>query len=154
MESVLRGVVLYIAVLLVMRIAGRRTIGQAQPFEFVFILLIAETTQQAMASDDYSITNSIILLATLVSIDLLLSTAKRKLPALDRWLEGRPTVLIAEGVPDREALRHSGVELEDILAAARKSRGRCSLTEIDHAILEVDGSISVIEYERDVDNTS
>lgn len=144
MESVLRGVAIYFLLLVVMRLSGRRTFSQMTPFDLVLILIIAETTQQALSSDDYSITNSGLLIVTLCSVDILLSYLKRLSPAIGKWLDGTPTLLVANGDPQERALKKTRVEVEDILESARESQGLEKLSEIKFAVLEIDGGISII----------
>jgi uncharacterized membrane protein YcaP (DUF421 family) len=144
METVLRGVSIYLVLLLIIRISGRRTMSQMTPFDLILLLVISETTQQAMVGDDFSIINAVVLIVTLVSLDILLSYAKRHWPAAEQIIDGVPTLLIAEGVPDMEAIRKSRVSLEDVAEAARQ-QGIGSLDDIRYAVLEVSGHISVIK---------
>jgi uncharacterized membrane protein YcaP (DUF421 family) len=147
MDSVIRGAAIYLLMLVIMRAAGRRTMAQATPFDFVLILIIAETTQQALLGDDFSITNSAVLIATLVTLDIGLSYCKRSSALFSRVIDGTPTMLICDGVIDQRALRKSRVDEEDILAAARTTHGIDRLEQIRHAILESDSGISIIPRE-------
>ena len=70
MESVIRGVAIYLVLLVIIRLSGRRTMAQATPFDFVLLLIVAETTQQALLGDDFSITNAIVLIVTLFLMDI------------------------------------------------------------------------------------
>jgi|SRR5690606_16313465 len=144
METVLRGVAIYFLLLIVLRLAGRRSLGELTPFDFVLLLIIAETTQQALLGDDFSLTNAAILIVTLFSIDIVLSYLKRSSPFVDKILEGRPTVLVLDGRLDEKAMKKSRVDESDILESARKSQGLENLSQVKHAILEVSGDISVI----------
>lgn len=147
MESVIRALVIYAILLVATRLAGRRTLSESTPFDLVLLLVVAESLQQALLGDDHSITNSAVLLATLFLTDVALSYVKRVSRGVELALEGMPTVLMSEGKLDVEALETSRLELSEILEAARK-RGLKSLSEIDSAILEVDGSISIIPVRR------
>jgi uncharacterized membrane protein YcaP (DUF421 family) len=148
MEAVLRAVAVYLILLLVTRLSGRRTLSQATPFDFVLLLIIAETTQQAMLGDDHSITTAVILIVTLFLIDILLSHLKQWSPAAEMLLDGTPTVLVSRGEPDLEALRRSRVSLEDVLESARQQHGLRRLDDVDFAVLEVGGKVSIIPKER------
>lgn len=147
MESVLRGLAIYAVLLLITRLSGRRTLAQITAFDFVLLLIIAETTQQALLGDDFSFTNAVVLIVTLFLTDVILSHAKRRWPGVARWLDGVPTVLMSGGRLDREALARCRIEVEDILEAARSQQGLKSLAEIDCAVLEVGGAISIIPRE-------
>ena len=103
MDSVIRGVAIYLALLVMTRLSGRRTLAQTTPFDFVLLLIIAETTQQALLGDDFSIVNAVVLMITLVTVDVILSFAKMRSTRLATWLDGTPTVLMSRGEVDRAA---------------------------------------------------
>ena len=144
MDTVLRALAVYLALLIVTRAAGRRTLGQVTVFDFVLLLIIAETTDQALLGDDFSVLNSIIVIVTLVLADVALSYAKRASPRLGAVIDGTPTVLISAGRLDGKALARARVDVEDILASARELHGLRRLDQIDCAVLEVGGTISII----------
>ncbi len=147
METILRGAAIYVVLLVVMRFAGRRTFAEMTAFDLVLILIVSETTQQGLGGDDYSITNATLLIVTLVTIDIAFSHLKRASSAADKWLDGRPTLLVAKGEPDLKALNKSRVAIDEILESARQSQGLERLSQIKYAVLEVDGRISVIPAE-------
>jgi uncharacterized membrane protein YcaP (DUF421 family) len=144
MDALLRGFSVYVFLLLVFRITGQRSLGQVTTFDFVLLLIIAETTQQALLGDDFSVTNSFLLIATLVTIDIGLSRLKRRSRRLDRFLEGMPLVLVEDGQALEERLRKTGVDREDVLSAARERQGLERMEQIRYAILERNGVISII----------
>ena len=144
MESVIRGAVIYLVLLLVMRISGRRTLSEATAFDFVLLLIIAETTQQALLGDDFSITNAVVLFVTLIVIDIGLSYLKQWSPTANKLLQGIPTVIVRDGKLDQHALHRARIGENDILVAARQKQGLASMDEIKHAVLETDSGISVI----------
>ncbi len=144
METVIRGLAIYLILLLIVRLSGRRTLSQMTPFDLILILVISETTQQAMVGDDFSITNAVVLVVTLFSIDIGLSFAKRHWPKAERVIDGVPTLLIVNGEPDMDALRKSRVSMDDIAEATRR-QGIPDLRHVRYAVLEVSGHISVIK---------
>jgi uncharacterized membrane protein YcaP (DUF421 family) len=144
METVIRGLSIYLVMLLAVRFSGRRTLGQMTAFDFVLLLIVAETTQQALLGEDFSITNAFMLIATLFSADVGLSYVKRRAPRLSVWLDGQPTVLISRGVLDRRALERARVGVDEVLAAAREQNGLERLDQIRFAVLEASGNISII----------
>ncbi len=147
MESVIRGAAIYLILLVVTRLSGRRTLSQMTPFDLILLLIIAETTQQALLADDFSITNAVILIVTLFAIDIGLSYVKSASPVSRRLLDGVPTVLISHGEPDRRAIARARVEIDDVLAAAREQHGLERLDQVKFAVLEVGGSISIVPKE-------
>lgn len=144
MDSVLRAAMIYAFLLLLMRISGRRTLGEMTAFDFVLLLVIGEATQQALLGEDFSVMNAFVVIATLVFIDIVLSLIKRRSKSVDRWLDGMPTVLMRDGRVYHDRLWKARLEVSDILESARKCQGVASLQDIRHAILERDGNISII----------
>lgn len=144
MDSVLRGAAVYFILLVVLRLSGRRTTAQMTPFDFVLLLIVAETTQQALLGDDFSITNAAVLIVTLFTIDIVLSHVKQWLPRIGRLIDGTPTVLVCNGEVDERALARARISLDDILAAAREQQGLERLDQIKFAVLEAGSGISVI----------
>jgi uncharacterized membrane protein YcaP (DUF421 family) len=144
METVFRGAAIYLALLVITRFSGRRTLGELTVFEFVLILIVAETTQQALLGEDFSITNALLLIVTLFALDVALSYAKRWSARFSVWVEGQPTVLISLGVPDERALSRSRVSLDEVLESARLQQGLERLDQIKFAVLEASGKISII----------
>ncbi len=99
METVRRGAAIYFILLITLRLSGRRTVAQMTPFDLVLLLIIAETTQQALLGDDFSIINAALLMIVLFSLDIGLSNIKQWAPRIARIVDGTPTVLISEGNP-------------------------------------------------------
>lgn len=144
METVLRGAAIYFVLLIVIRLTGRRSLGQLSPFDFVLLLIVAETTQQALLGDDFSLTNAVVLIVTLFMIDIALSFVKGNWPAAEKILDGRPTVLMLDGKLDRGAMKRARLDEHDILEAARILQGLERVEQVKHAILEVNGEISIV----------
>jgi uncharacterized membrane protein YcaP (DUF421 family) len=144
MESIIRGSIVYLFLLVVFRIAGKRTLSEATSFDLVLLLLISETTQQAMVDNDHSMTNGALLILTLVGLDILLSLCKRWMPALDPWMDGVAVILVKDGKLREDRMKRERVDPSDILEAARLTRGIEKLEDIRLAVLERGGSISVI----------
>ena len=144
MESVIRGVAIYLVLLVIIRLSGRRTLAQATPFDFVLLLIVAETTQQALLGDDFSITNAIVLIVTLFLMDIGFSYLTRWFPMLAKVVDGRPTFLVHDGSVDEQALRKTRMSTADIMVAARKQHGLETMDQIKHAVLENDSGITII----------
>ena len=144
MESIIRAALIYFFLLVVTRISGRRTMGEMTAFDFVLLLVIGEATQQGLLGEDFSAMNAYVVIATLVGLDVFLSLLKRASPTVEKWIDGLPTVLVRNGreIPDR--MKKARVDREDILEAARRAHGLASFEEIEHAVLERDGDISIV----------
>ncbi|MDP9840513.1 uncharacterized membrane protein YcaP (DUF421 family) [Neorhizobium huautlense] len=147
METVIRGAAIYFILLIALRLSGRRTVAQMTPFDLVLLLIIAETTQQALLGDDFSIINAALLIIVLFSMDIGLSYIKKWAPRVARIIDGTPTVLISDGKPDLRAFARARVSLDDVLTTARVEQGLEQLTQIKSAVLEADGAVSIIPKE-------
>jgi uncharacterized membrane protein YcaP (DUF421 family) len=137
---------IYLLLLLIFRIAGRRTLAETSSFDLVLLLIIGETTQQAMVGEDDSVSGAAIAILSLVSLDMGISYLKGAFPAFDRLLEGYPILLVNEGEMRRSAMRANGLDNGDLEEAARLSHGLGSVKEIRQATLERDGKISIVPW--------
>ncbi len=144
MDSVLRAATVYGLLLIIFRISGKRTLAQITTFDLVLSLIISEAIQEAMLSGDRSITNALILVATLVSIDIGLARLKGRAPRLDRILEGAPVVVIDDGTLHRDRMRREGVDESEILTSARADHGLERLAQIKYAVVEQNGRITTV----------
>ena len=133
MESVIRGLAIYIFLWLIFRISGKRTLAQTSPFELVLLLIISEVTNQAMVDSDHSITNAFLLIMTLVGMSVLLSVIKHYSPAATRWLEGLPLPLMKDGSLLQENMDKARVDKDEILMSARYTQGVERLEDIKEA---------------------
>jgi uncharacterized membrane protein YcaP (DUF421 family) len=147
MESIARALIVYAFMLLVFRFSGKRTLGEVTTFDFVLVLIIAETIQEALIGRDLSMTNAMIVIVTLVGIDIILNLVKAHSARADRLLEGTPTVIVENGQPLHERLREEQLNEEDILRAARQ-HGLERMDQIKRAVLERNGGISIIPREK------
>jgi len=144
MDTIVRAVVVYAFLFIVFRIAGKRSLAEITTFDFVLLLIIAETTQQALIGDDFSIATAVLLISTLFFIEIALTLLKRRFTNLDRFVEGEPVLLVENGQPLHERMALERVDADDILEAARRWRGLERIDQIKFAVLERDGNISVI----------
>jgi uncharacterized membrane protein YcaP (DUF421 family) len=144
MVSVLRGCATYVFVWLIFRAAGKRSLAQITTFDAVLLLIISETTQAALIDNDNSLTNSALLIMTIVGIDVLLSCVKQRFPNLERIMDGVPLVVYARGKLNDEVARHERVDEQDVVHAARELQGLPDLNHVQYAVLETTGQISVV----------
>jgi uncharacterized membrane protein YcaP (DUF421 family) len=148
MDSVLRGVIVYAFLLIIFRISGRRTLSEATNFDLVLLLIISETTQQAMVDNDHSITNGFLLIMTLVGTSIVLSLIKQRFPRVEAWLDGTPLVIVQNGKCLQERMSKMRIDEEDILSAARGAHGIERLDQVKYAIVERGGDISIVPRDR------
>ena len=143
MDSVLRSVAVYLFVLVVFRISGKRSLSQITMFDFVLLLIIGEATQQALLGADTSMINACIVIATLVTLDAAMSWLESRYAVFGRVVSGLPVVVVEHGKM-LEAAEREGVTMHEILAAGRETQGLERLEQFKYAILERHGGISVV----------
>ncbi|GGJ49910.1 DUF421 domain-containing protein [Deinococcus roseus] len=148
MEPILHGAILYFSLMLIFRVAGKRSLAQTTTFDFVLLLIISETVDNYFMKQDYSYVGVLSLVVTLIGLDILLSKVKQKSPLLERWMDDVPVILIDQGKVLDAHLKKSRIDLSDILEAARTSQGIERLDQIKYAILERSGTISVVPKEQ------
>lgn len=144
MESVIRGVTIYVFLWLIFRISGKRTLAETSPFELVLLLIISEVTNQAMVDSDHSITNSFLLIMTLVGMSVLLSLVKHHFPPGSRWLEGLPLPVMKDGKLLKRNMDKARVDEEEIVMSARYTQGVERIDDVKEATVENDGKISIV----------
>jgi len=146
LDPILRAAAIYLFLLFVFRLSGKRTLAQITTFDLVLLLIIGEATQQALLSDDFSVTNAWTVILALVALDFLFALVKRYSPLLDTLLEGSPVILVDHGQPIQSHLKGSRVDEDEILETARQSQGLERMDQIKYAVLERSGHISIIPW--------
>ncbi|EGT4252651.1 DUF421 domain-containing protein [Citrobacter amalonaticus] len=147
MEMVLRALAIYLVLLVVFKIVGRRALLQMTSFDLILLLIISEATQQALLGNDFSVTGATLTIITLVMVDMLFGFFKKKINGAESALDGSPVILLDHGVPLTGKMKKVDVSLDDILVAARQNQGITDPAKIKYAILERNGHISVIPDE-------
>ncbi len=144
MDAVLYPLAVYLFLLLVFRIAGKRSLAQATIFDLVLVLIIAEATQQALLGEDFSLLHAFIAVTTFVVLDIVLGFVKQRSRRLDAFMDGLPLVVLEDGKLLHERARRERVDEADILAAARQLHGLERLEQVKYAVVESSGAISII----------
>jgi uncharacterized membrane protein YcaP (DUF421 family) len=147
MDTVLRSLAVYLFVLVVFRISGKRTLSQITTFDFILLLIISEATQQGLLGNDYSIINAWVVIASLIVLDVVFSWMEGRWPGFGRVVGSLPIVLVEHGRLLEDRAKREGVTLSEILAEGREKHGLERLEQFKYAILERHGGISVIPTE-------
>jgi uncharacterized membrane protein YcaP (DUF421 family) len=142
-EIIVRTTVVYLVILVGLRLAGKREIGQLTVFDLVVLLLISNAVQNAMVGQDASLTGGIIAAVVLLILNALVSLLRLRSVRLRRLVEGSPTVLILHGEVIEDHMRREGLDA-DTLEAALREHGVAKIGDVEMAVLETDGSISVV----------
>ncbi len=142
-EFVVRALVVYVFVMMLLRLTGKRQVGQLATFDLVLLVVLSNAVQNSMNGGDNSITAGVIMAATLVAINFLISWVSFKSKRVEALVEGRPVVLIHQGKVDEAAMATTRITHHDLDAALR-NEGCAGPTEVLFAVLENNGRITVI----------
>jgi uncharacterized membrane protein YcaP (DUF421 family) len=142
-EIVLRTSLVYVALLVGIRVAGKRELGQMSPFDLVVVLIIANAVQNAMVGSDTSLTGGLLAAFVLLLFNWTVGRLRLHIPWLERDLTGHATLLVNNGHFIEPNMRREGIDAEEIHMAMRE-HGVDEIGQVEIAILEVDGTISVV----------
>jgi uncharacterized membrane protein YcaP (DUF421 family) len=143
LDVAIRTGVIYVVLITGLRIAGKREVGQLSIFDLIVLLVIADAVQNAMVGENATLAGGIVAAITLLTLDKLLNVVTARVPWVRKLLEGEPQELIRDGVVLEDALRKEGID-DDDLAAGLRRQGVLHPSEVRLAVLETDGSISVV----------
>ena len=144
---VARTLIVYLAVMIGLRLSGKREIGQMTVLDFVLLLLVANTVQNAMTGPDTSVNGGLIAAATLLFANFIVTRLILKNRKARKFVEGSPTMLIYSGKIIGEHLAKEKVTVDDLNQALRE-HGVATVEEVSIAVLEIDGSISVVKNDE------
>jgi uncharacterized membrane protein YcaP (DUF421 family) len=147
MDSVIRGAAIYVFLFILLRCTGKRSVGEIDTFDFVLLLIISESTQQALMGEDFSLTNAALVIVTLVFLETMLSLAGYWTPKLKRALNDVPVVLVEHGKIIQRHCEKERIDEDAILEQARLLHGLERMDQIKFAVLERNGEISIIPNE-------
>lgn len=140
---VVRTAVVYLAVLLGLRLMGKRELGQMTPFDFVMILLIANAVQNAMVGPDTSLTGGLVAAFVLLIANRAVAFVRTRTWWGRRFIQGTPTILVRDGHFVEGAMGREEIQRDDVDVALRE-HGIGSVADVALAVLETDGSISIV----------
>jgi uncharacterized membrane protein YcaP (DUF421 family) len=142
-ELLIRAVVVYVFLVVLIRITGRRQVGMMSPTDFTLLLILSNAVQNSMNGGDNSLGAGLILAAVLVSLNYAMSWLARRSKFIEQLLVGRPVFIVRDGKMDEHTLAKEKVTHHE-LAAALRAAGCPNIEAARHVILETNGSISVI----------
>ena len=147
LDIVLRSAVVYVFILAGLRLTGKREVGQMSPFDLVLLLLISNAVQNAMVGPNTSLAGGLISVATLLALNFIVARLAIRGGRLASALRGSPTLLVHDGRLIPENLKRERLTIYDMSQALRE-HGVGEISEVQSAVLEVDGSISVLRNEE------
>lgn len=145
---VLRACVIYVLVMVLVRVSGKRAVGQFTPFDLVLLILIGNAVQNGINGGDNSLTGAVIMATTLIALNYLVACQTSRNRMVERWVEGEPVVLARDGKVFRQVLRRELVSHDDFAEALRMNNID-DVGDVRLALLETNGRISVIPREHD-----
>ncbi len=148
LEKVIRPILIYLFLIVALRLAGKRELGQLNPFDLVVLLTLANTVQNAIIGEDNSVTGGIIGAVSLLLINFVVVRFLYNRQRLDHLIEGNPDALIEKGKIRMDRLKRELITMEQLESAAHR-QGFSSLSDVEEAILEPGGALCMIARKPD-----
>ena len=146
---ILRTAIVYLAIMIGLRLTGKRQLGQLNLFDFVLILTISNAVQNAMVGSDSSVTGGLMAAATLFLLNGVFSYFRQRSRRFRKALEGTPTLLVVHGKEIPEHMQKEGIDHDELVAALRE-HGVDRVSDARIVVLELDGTISVVPMESEI----
>jgi len=141
-EFVVRAGIVYLVLLAMVRISGKRTVGQFTPFDLVVVMLLSEAVSGSINGQDKSLPGGLIAAATLIALDVLIAVASSRSHRVDALVQGNPVLVGRDGVVYEDVLRRQRVPRSDLDKALRDAD--CEIEDMRLAIIEADGNINIM----------
>jgi uncharacterized membrane protein YcaP (DUF421 family) len=152
LEKVLRPIVVYFFLLIGLRLAGKRELAQLNPFDFIVLMTLSNTVQNAIIGNDNSVLGGVIGATALLAVNYGVVRAARNSRFLQRLLAGRGSVLVKDGIIQKDHLDREMISKAELLAAAHK-QGIMSIKEVEYCVLEPTGTLSFIQRKPTAETT-
>ncbi|HSI37503.1 MAG TPA: YetF domain-containing protein [Methylotenera sp.] len=146
-ELVLRGLVVYAFLIVLLRLTGKRQIGQLSPFDLVLLLILSNAVQNSMNAGDNSLLGGLISATTLIAVNYLMGLVTFKSKKLEEFIEGRPQILIHHGKLFEDVMNEAKLTRHELDTTLRQS-GYFEIKDVKLAILENNGSVTVQGYDK------
>lgn len=143
---------IYIALILGLRLLGKREMGQMNLYDLVLIVVLGNAVQNAMMNNDNSLVGGLIAATTLLILNKVFNLVSRRSRRIEKWMVGHPVLIVTEGKMIPIAMEREGITKEQVQQALRE-HGLCRPEEARMCVLEVDGSISVVPNDAEVQKT-
>jgi uncharacterized membrane protein YcaP (DUF421 family) len=152
-DVALRTAIVYLFLIVAIRVSGKREVGQMSVLELIVVLIISDAVQNSMVGDNTSIWGGLVAVVVLLGLDFILRELSRRSRRVRVAVEGEPRLLVRGGRVLDRALREEGLEMGDLESAVR-AHGVARIADVDQAVLETDGTISVIARQQDDESGS
>ena len=143
-EFVLRAVVVYLVLLVLVRLSGKRTVGQYTPFDMILVVLVGNAVQNSMIGEDHSLLGGLVLVTTLIGLNWLVGVASARNRTMERLVAGEAVLLARDGEAYARVLRRHHISDSEFQEALHEA-GCKAVDEVRQAVLEPDGRISIVK---------
>ncbi|MEI7651745.1 MAG: YetF domain-containing protein [Verrucomicrobiota bacterium] len=143
LELLARGVLVYIFLVILIRMTGRRQVGMMAPFDFILLLILSNAVQNSMSGGDNSLAGGLFIATVLIAMNTLMAWLTRRSKFIEGLLIGQPAFIIRAGVLDEKVMAREKITHHE-LAAALRSAGCPNIEHVRHAILETNGTINIV----------
>jgi uncharacterized membrane protein YcaP (DUF421 family) len=144
MDIVFRAILIFVFLLFLTRIVGRRELSSLEPFDLILLIVIGDLVQQGVTQSDHSVTGAILAAGTFAVLTVVVSYLSFRVARLRPVIEGEPMVLMQDGQPIERNLRRERITIGELAAAARKN-GISTLDQVQWAVLETSGQVSFLQ---------
>ena len=141
-EFLVRGAIVYLFLIVLLRLSGKRQVGQLAPFDLVLLLVLSNAVQNSMNGGDNSVIGGLISASTLVALNWVIGYATFRNKRFEQFVEGKPQIIIHDGHVYRDVMNRERLTQHELEAALRAA-GCAAITDVHFAILENNGQISV-----------
>jgi uncharacterized membrane protein YcaP (DUF421 family) len=143
MDLVLRTIVVFVGLLVLTRVIGRRELSSLQPFDLMLLIILGDAVQQGLTQDDYSVTGSFLVIGTFAVLQVTVSWVGFRFPRVRPVLEGSPIIIVQDGQVIERNLKRERLTVSEIAEEARQQQ-IAHLADVKWAVLETNGKISFI----------
>lgn len=144
-EFIVRATAVYLVLMLMVRLAGKRTVGQFTPFDLLVVMLLSESVSNSLGGGDESLVGGLVVAATLMVLNTAFAVASARSRRVEEVTEGTPVLLARDGRVFEQVLKHERVGIGEFEKALREAD--CELADVKCAFLETDGSFSILKRE-------
>lgn len=145
-EFIVRGTVVYAALMVLVRLSGKRTVGQFTPFDLLVVMLLSEAVSSSLSGEDNSLLGGLLIATTLIALNMVVAFLSAHSPRVEKAVEGAPVLLARDGKVFDEVMRRHRISPAELDQALREAD--CDLAELRCAFLETDGDISVMTNKK------
>ncbi len=138
-----RGAIVYVALMVLLRLSGKRTVGEFTPFDLVVVVLLGEAAQGSLTGGDESLLGGLIVAATLIGLNYAVGFGTARSATFDKLVEGEAVLLVRNGQVHHRALKRNNIPETDLEEAVRRA-GHATMDKVELAMLESSGEITVV----------